>query len=157
MIDFIISVPVKKNNHPWLGGYILLAPIFAGDKPINAVLTIGELRCFTRFYISALVSTPTDKTSTPIYWLIKAVPTPVNFTLLPDLRLCDFGNRAVLGCFVNGKKGLLYRGEKEAIEQETRRLVAEAGSRGLILGADCTVPDDFQLKRLDWVRQAAVL
>ncbi len=36
------------------------------------------------------------------------------------------------------------------------RLVAEAGSRGLfffafllILGADCTVPDDFQLERLD--------
>ena len=68
-----------------------------------------------------------------------------------------FGNRAVLGGFVNGKKGLLYRGEKEAIEQETRRLVAEAGSRGLILGADCTVPDDFQLERLDWVRQAALL
>ena len=68
-----------------------------------------------------------------------------------------FGNRAVLGGFVNGKKGLLYQGEKEAIEQETRRLVAEAGSRGLILGADCTVPDDFQLERLNWVRQAAVL
>ena len=55
-----------------------------------------------------------------------------------------FGDRAVLGGFVNGKKGLLYQGEREAIEQETRRLVAEAGSRGLILGADCTVPDDFQ-------------
>ena len=68
-----------------------------------------------------------------------------------------FGDRAVLGGFVNGKKGLLYQGEREAIEQETRRLVAEAGSRGLILGADCTVPDDFQLERLDWVRQAAVL
>ena len=68
-----------------------------------------------------------------------------------------FGDRAVLGGFVNGKKGLLYQGEREAIEQETHRLVAEAGSRGLILGADCTVPDDFQLERLDWVRQAAVL
>ena len=68
-----------------------------------------------------------------------------------------FGDRAVLGGFVNGKKGLLYQGERAAIEQETRRLVAEAGSRGLILGADCTVPDDFQLERLDWVRQAAVL
>jgi len=68
-----------------------------------------------------------------------------------------FGDRAVLGGFVNGKKGLLYQGEREAIEQETRRLVAEAGSRGLILGADCTVPDDFQLERLDWVRKAAVL
>jgi len=68
-----------------------------------------------------------------------------------------FGDRAVLGGFVNGKKGLLYQGERATIEQETRRLVAEAGSRGLILGADCTVPDDFQLERLDWVRQAAVL
>ncbi len=41
-----------------------------------------------------------------------------------------FGDRAVLGGFVNGKKGLLYQGERAAIEQETRRLVAEAGSRG---------------------------
>ena len=54
-------------------------------------------------------------------------------------------------------KRLALSREREAIEQETRRLVAEAGSRGLILGADCTVPDDFQLERLDWVRQAAVL
>lgn len=24
-------------------------------------------------------------------------------------------------------------------------------------GVDCTVPDDFDLERLDWIRQAAVL
>ncbi len=65
-----------------------------------------------------------------------------------------FGDRAVLGGFVNGRKAcLLYQGEREAIEQETRRLVAEAGSRGLILGADCTVPDDSHQNGLDWVRQ----
>ena len=81
---------------------------------------------------------------------------PSNIAVLAAGRKL-FGDRAVLGGFVNGKKGLLYQGERAAIEQETRRLVAEAGSRGLILGADCTVPDDFQLERLDWVRQAAVL
>jgi len=35
--------------------------------------------------------------------------------------------------------------------------LAEAGSKGVLLGADCTVPDDFDLERLDWIRQAAVL
>ncbi|EOB21755.1 uroporphyrinogen decarboxylase family protein, partial [Streptococcus mitis 11/5] len=31
------------------------------------------------------------------------------------------------------------------------------GTRGVLLGADCTVPDDFELERLDWIRQAAIL
>ncbi len=33
-----------------------------------------------------------------------------------------FGDRAVLGGFVNGKKGLLYQGEREAIEQRNASL-----------------------------------
>ncbi len=60
---------------------------------------------------------------------------------LASCRSQLFGDRAVLGGFVNGKKGLLYQGEREAIEQETRRLVAEAGSR--LDPEQTTVPDDF--------------
>ena len=67
-----------------------------------------------------------------------------------------FGDRAVLGGLSMVRKACLPRGTSN-YRARTRRLVAEAGSRGLILGADCTVPDDFQLERLDWVRQAAVL
>ena len=68
-----------------------------------------------------------------------------------------FHGKAVLGGFENGKQSLLYGGSKAELQEETKRLLAEAGTRGVLLGADCTVPDDFELERLDWIRQAAVL
>ena len=68
-----------------------------------------------------------------------------------------FHGKAVLGGFENGKQSLLYGGRKAALQEETKRLLAEAGTRGVLLGADCTVPDDFELERLDWIRQAAIL
>lgn len=66
-----------------------------------------------------------------------------------------FGGRTVLGGFENGRAGLLNSGSRSELEEETKRLLAEAGRQGVILGADCTVPDDFELERLDWIRQAA--
>lgn len=42
-------------------------------------------------------------------------------------------------------------------KRKPKRLLTEAGTRGVLLGADCTVLDDFELERLDWIRQAAVL
>ena len=66
-------------------------------------------------------------------------------------------DKAVLGGFENGKQSMLYGGTKAALQEETKRLLAEAGTRGVLLGADCTVPDEFELERLDWIRQAAVL
>ena len=68
-----------------------------------------------------------------------------------------FHGKAVLGGFENGKQSLLYGGSKAKLQEETKRLLDEAGRRGVLLGADCTVPDDFELERLDWIRQAAVL
>ena len=68
-----------------------------------------------------------------------------------------FHGKAVLGGFENGKQSLLYGGSKAKLQEETKRLLAEAGTRGVLLGADCTVPDDFELERLDWIRQAAIL
>lgn len=68
-----------------------------------------------------------------------------------------FGDKAVLGGFENGKTGFLNTASKEELEAETKRLLAESGGTGVILGADCTVPDDFELERLDWIRQAAIL
>lgn len=65
-----------------------------------------------------------------------------------------FGGRAVIGGFANTKEGLLYKGSKEEIESYTRNLLDEAGTTGVIIGADCTIPEDTPLERLEWVRQA---
>lgn len=68
-----------------------------------------------------------------------------------------FGGRTVLGGFKNDKNGILYNGSKEAIQAEVRRLIKEAGTTGLIIGADCTIPSDINYERIDWVREAAIL
>ncbi|KXT74077.1 hypothetical protein STRDD10_01235 [Streptococcus sp. DD10] len=68
-----------------------------------------------------------------------------------------FHGKTVLGGFENTQSSLLNTGNREELVQETKHLISKAGSRNLILGADCTVPDDFQLERLEWIRQAAIL
>ena len=67
-----------------------------------------------------------------------------------------FPGRTVLGGFANSLEGVLYSGTKAEVQAETRRLVEKAGRKGVILGADCTVPRDIDWQRLDWVREAAV-
>lgn len=64
-----------------------------------------------------------------------------------------FGGRCVLGGFDNRKTGLLYSGTREEIERETERLLKEAGRKGVILGADCTLPSDIDAERIRWVRE----
>ncbi len=66
-----------------------------------------------------------------------------------------FGGRAVLGGFANTENDLLYRGTEGEIKTYTTGLLANAGTKGVILGADCTVPGDIDFKRLEWVREAA--
>ncbi len=63
-----------------------------------------------------------------------------------------FGDCCVLGGFDNRPTGVLYSGTREEVEQETEKLVREAGTRGVILGADCTLPGDMDFERLKWVR-----
>lgn len=65
-----------------------------------------------------------------------------------------FGGKAVIGGFDSRSGKLLHTGSKEEIEEFTRRLVEKAGSLGVIIGADCTVPADIDLKRLQWVRNS---
>jgi hypothetical protein len=67
-----------------------------------------------------------------------------------------FGGRAVIGGFNNTKQSVLYTGTQKEIQTETKRLLSGSGRRGVILGADCTVPSDIPLERLEWVRQAAL-
>lgn len=65
-----------------------------------------------------------------------------------------FGGRAVIGGFGNTAKDVLYKGTKEEIQAEARRIIADAGTTGVIVGADCTVPRDIDLSHLEWVREA---
>ncbi|MCM1107172.1 MAG: hypothetical protein NC355_09555 [Blautia sp.] len=66
-----------------------------------------------------------------------------------------FGGRAVIGGFANTTDGVLYSGSREEITSYTHGLLDEAGTTGVILGADCTIPSDTPIERLEWIRQAA--
>lgn len=68
-----------------------------------------------------------------------------------------FGERAVLGGFGNLADDILYRGSKAEIQAETHRLIKNAGKKGILLGADCTVPRDIDWQHLEWVREAAAV
>lgn len=93
----------------------------------------------------------TDYPAQVINWAVG----PEGISLAEGRKL--FGGRTVLGGFENGKTGLLYTGSQEAIQNETKRLIAEAGKDALIIGADCTIPSDIDPERIEWVRQAASL
>ncbi|MDR2746930.1 MAG: uroporphyrinogen decarboxylase [Treponema sp.] len=66
-----------------------------------------------------------------------------------------FGGAAVIGGFANTAADPIYRGSKKEIEDCTEKIIAETGRRGLILGADCTVPDDTPFEHFEWVREKA--
>jgi uroporphyrinogen decarboxylase len=66
-----------------------------------------------------------------------------------------FGSRAVVGGFPNAPGSVIHVGTEEAIKAKTKEILAESGRIGVVLGADCTVPSDIDLKRLEWAREAA--
>ena len=66
-----------------------------------------------------------------------------------------FGGRTILGGFGNTKNDLLYKGAEASIKAETKRLLDDAGTVGIILGSDCTIPSDTPFAHLEWVREAA--
>ncbi len=65
-----------------------------------------------------------------------------------------FGGIPVLGGF--DQTGVIYTGSKEEVKAEVFALLSEAGQKGVALGSDCTVPDDFDEERVQWVRDAAI-
>ena len=65
-----------------------------------------------------------------------------------------FGGKCVLGGFDNRKTGLLVNGTKEEIQSFARKLVWEAGTKGVMLGADCTLPNTISTERIQWVVDA---
>lgn len=65
-----------------------------------------------------------------------------------------FGGKCVLGGFDNRPGGVLFSGTREQVKAETRRLIAGAGTTGVILGADCTLPAEIDKQRIGWVVDA---
>lgn len=65
-----------------------------------------------------------------------------------------FGDRCVLGGFDNRPGGVLFSGTREQVAEETHRLIRRAGTTGVILGADCTLPASVDIQRFGWVVDA---
>lgn len=80
-----------------------------------------------------------DYPSHAVNWAV----TPGNLTLKQGRDL--FG-RAVVGGLDN--RGVIVRGPKAAIQDEVRRIIADFGDRGLIIGADCTLPTDIAIDHI---------
>ncbi len=65
-----------------------------------------------------------------------------------------FGGKPVFGGFE--QSGLIDSGTREEIEAYTAAILDEAGTVGVMIGADCTVPTHIDDNRLEWVRQACI-
>ena len=66
-----------------------------------------------------------------------------------------FKDQPVLGGFDNNAGTLLYTGTKEELQEEVKRILDEAGTRGVAIGADCTILEDFDPERIEWIKEAA--
>lgn len=62
-----------------------------------------------------------------------------------------FKGKCVLGGFDNNPDTLIDTGSKQEIEQFVHRLVKENGYRGFVLGADCSIPNAIDDKRIHWI------
>lgn len=63
-----------------------------------------------------------------------------------------FNGKPVIGGFT--QDGTIYTGTKEEVKKATWDILDEAGQVGVIIGADCTVPNDIDDDRFNWVREA---
>ncbi|MDO5033735.1 MAG: uroporphyrinogen decarboxylase family protein [Eubacteriales bacterium] len=63
-----------------------------------------------------------------------------------------FGGKPVFGGFEQA--AVIAKGSREEITQEVYKILNESGQIGIMLGADCTVPTNFDDARLNWVREA---
>lgn len=79
-------------------------------------------------------------------------------TFIEDMDLtvgkAFFGGRCVLGGFDNRPQGVLCSGTKEEVEAYTAALLEKHGTRGVVIGADCTLPRNIDLNRISWVVEA---
>ena len=89
-------------------------------------------------------------------FLFVSFPSTINtskLTLQEGKRL--FNGKAVLGGFDNTPGTILYTGTDEEIKNEVFRILDEAGTVGVGIGADCTVDRSVTLARMEMIRRAA--
>lgn len=65
-----------------------------------------------------------------------------------------FGGKPVFGGYAQDT--IIYNGTKEEVKAEAFKILDECGQLGVMLGDDCTVPNDIDDTRLEWVREAAI-
>ena len=66
-----------------------------------------------------------------------------------------FPGKCVLGGFDNNPGTLIDTGSDGELEAYTRQLIRENGYRGFILGADCSIPNDIDDRRVRVISDAA--
>lgn len=74
-------------------------------------------------------------------------------TTLKDAKKL-FKGKCVIGGF--SQDGLIYKGSKHDLEKATYAILDDCGQNGVIIGADCTVPNDIDDNRFNWVRNACI-
>lgn len=65
-----------------------------------------------------------------------------------------FAGRTILGGYNNRVGTMLHQGSKLAIQQRAREIVEKAGKKQLIIGADCSLPNDIDPQRIRWIIEA---
>lgn len=66
-----------------------------------------------------------------------------------------FHNKCVIGGYGNNNTDLICVGTKEEIQSVVENTVKEAGTTGVIIGADCTIHTDTPYEHLHWVYEKA--
>jgi len=73
---------------------------------------------------------------------------------VPEGRAFFTHSKSVIGGFDQLPGSLIHAGEKAEIQRFVYRLLDECGTRGFVLGADCTIPADTPIEHLIWAREA---
>ena len=85
-----------------------------------------------------------------VNWGVYEVP----FSLEEGRKL--FPNATIMGGLAN-RSGVMVDGTIEELQASVRRLIADFGSTGFILGADCTLPTDIPVERIRAAVHAAII
>ena len=64
-------------------------------------------------------------------------------------------NKPVIGGFDNAAGSILYTGTEEELRAEIKKILDEAGTKGVAIGADCTISSDIAPERLELIRKIA--
>lgn len=62
--------------------------------------------------------------------------------------------KCVCGGFDNNAGTLIDSGSLDELREYTKSIIADAGREGLIIGADCTIPSNISVERLNAIRDA---